>query len=68
MHYGENLIGRVEAAADRKNKVLTVKNIWYEDGVRQTKKLNDAVMGALKRLAKLNGCAAVVFQNECDPN
>ena len=68
MLHGENLIGRVEAAADRKNKVLTVKNIWYEDGVRQTKKLNDAVSGALKRLAKLNGCAAVVFQNECDPN
>lgn len=28
--YGENFIGRVEAVAERKTKVLVIKNIWYE--------------------------------------
>ncbi|MBR3494028.1 MAG: YcaQ family DNA glycosylase [Clostridia bacterium] len=57
--WGERFIGRIEAAADRKNGVLTVKNIWYEDAVRQTKKLAAALDGAIRRLAKLNGCGRV---------
>ena len=55
--YGERFIGRVEAACDRKNKTFVVKNIWYEAGVKPTKKLDAAVAGCLKRLALFNGCA-----------
>ena len=58
--WGDRFIGRIEAAADRKTGTLTVKNIWYEEGVRQTKKLASALDGALRRLAKLNDCGQIV--------
>lgn len=59
MVYGERFIGRVEAVADTQGGVLRVKNIWYEDGVKQTKALKTAVNVCLKRFARFNGCAAV---------
>ena len=51
--YGDRFVGRIESAADRKAATLVVRNIWYEDGVRQTKKLARAIEGACRRLAKL---------------
>jgi hypothetical protein len=59
MLYGEKLAGRIEAAADRKAETLVIKNIWYEPGIRQTKKLNAAVDAAVKRLAKFNDCVRI---------
>ena len=59
MLYGEKLAGRIEAAADRKAETLVVKNIWYEAGIRQTKKLEAAVDAAVGRLAKFNGCRTI---------
>jgi len=59
MLYGEKLAGRVEAAADRKAGTLVIKNIWFEPGVRQTKKLNTAIDAAFRRLAKFNGCSRI---------
>lgn len=52
--YGERFIGRIEAVADRKAGVLTVKNIWFEDDVRRTKKLLTAIEKRAKRFAKFN--------------
>lgn len=63
MLYGEKLAGRIEAAADRKTQMLVVKNIWYESGVRQTKKLIAAVDAAIGRLAKFNDCSRIA--NSC---
>ena len=60
MVYGQELIGRIEAAADRKNRQLILKNIWYEPAVRQTKKLSLAVDSAVQRLARFNGCNSVI--------
>ena len=59
MLYGERLIGRIEAAADRKAGTLVVKHIWFEDGVRQTKKLASAIDGAVGRLAHFNACGQI---------
>jgi uncharacterized protein YcaQ len=59
MLYGEKMAGRIEAAADRKAETLVVKNIWYEPGIHQTKKLNAAVDAAIGRLAKLNNCSRI---------
>ncbi|MBR4150837.1 MAG: winged helix DNA-binding domain-containing protein, partial [Firmicutes bacterium] len=59
MLYGEKLAGRVEAAADRKAGTLVIKNIWFEPGVRQTKKLDTAIDAAFRRLAKFNGCSRI---------
>lgn len=57
--YGENFIGRVEAIAERKTRVLVVKNIWYENGVKQTKKLRTALDDCFKRFAIFNGCETI---------
>jgi len=54
--YGNQLIGRVEAINDRKMSTLVVKNIWFEDGVKQTKKLQMELEKCLKRFAKFNEC------------
>ncbi len=59
MLYGEKMAGRMEAAADRRAETLVVKNIWYEPGIRQTKKLNAAVDAAIGRLAKFNDCSRI---------
>ena len=59
--YGDKFVGRIEAAADRKAATLVVRNIWYEDGVKQTKKLARAIEGAGRRLAKFNDCVQVKF-------
>lgn len=59
MLYGEKLIGRIEAAADRKSKTLVMKHVWFESGVRQTKKLTAAIDGAVRRLARFNECPRV---------
>ena len=59
MLYGEKMAGRIEAAADRKAETLVIKNVWYEPGIRQTKKLNAAVDAAVRRLAKFNDCSQV---------
>ena len=57
--WGEDFIGRIEAAVDRKSGVLLVKNIWYEPGVRQTKKLQSALEKTVGRFAKFNECATL---------
>ena len=54
--WGEAFIGRIEA--DRKNGTLLVKNIWFEPGVRRTKKLQTALDGAIRRFARFNDCGS----------
>jgi hypothetical protein len=56
MLYGDRLIGRIEPKADKKSKTLTVRNLWFEPGVRQTKKLSGLIDKAVQRLAKFNDC------------
>jgi len=56
---GERFIGRIEAIADRKTNVLAVKNIWYEDGVTVTKKLQKEVEKCLQRFAHFNNCESL---------
>ena len=52
--YGDRFIGRIDAVNDRKAGILKVKNIWYEDDVKPTKKMESAIDGAIKRFAKFN--------------
>lgn len=62
--YGEKLIGRMEAVAERKTQSLEVRHIWYEEGVRQTAKLKKALEGAVKRLAAFNDCTEIRWDRE----
>lgn len=59
--YGNRLIGRIEAASDHKTGTLNVKNIWYEDGVRQTKKLQAELTRCIQRFAKFNDCSSIEY-------
>ena len=54
--FGDRFIGRIETAIDKENELLVVKNIWWEPGVRQTKKLEKALDNTLKEFARFNNC------------
>ena len=62
MLYGEDFIGRIEAVSERKTGTLIVKNIWYEDGVKQTKKLEAAINARLKKFAAFNDCKLISYK------
>ena len=61
--YGEGFIGRVEPVPDRKTNTLIIKNIWYEEGIKLTKKLQASVNTCLNRFAKFHNCENIVFRN-----
>lgn len=64
--YGERFIGRAEIIAERKTNTLVVKNIWYENGVKQTTQLRTALNNCLKKFTHFNGCEtmSVEYLNE----
>jgi hypothetical protein len=59
MIYGETFAGRIEATVDRKAKILTVKNIWYEEGFKQTKSFKKAEESMINRFTKFNDCTSL---------
>lgn len=59
--YGSRFVGRIENINDRKTKTLIVKNIWYENGVRQSRKLSAALDKCVKRFAKFNECERMEY-------
>ena len=54
---GDRFIGRIEPKADRKNRTLTVTNVWFEPGVHPGKRLSGQIGKAVRRLAEFNGCS-----------
>lgn len=60
--YGDRFVGRIDSTADRKNSILHVKGLWWEEGVRETKKLNAALEKAVKRFAKFNDTEEIAFE------
>lgn len=58
--YGDRFVGRIEAVPDRKERILQVKGLWWESGVRQTKALSSALERTLFSFAKFNDCKTVV--------
>lgn len=57
--FGDRFVGRIETVADCKEHILRVKNIWWEPGIRQTKKLEAALERALKNFCRFNECNEV---------
>ena len=57
--FGDKFVGRIEAVPDRKEKVLRVRGLWWEPGVRVTKKLETNLDRTLKTFAKFNDCLSV---------
>lgn len=52
--YGDIFVGRIEAVYTKKNKLLEVKNIWFESSVKPTKKLESEIAKQIKKLEKFN--------------
>ena len=57
--WGERFIGRIEAVADHRDQILRVTNIWFEPGIRMTKRIQSALDRSLIRFAGFNDCTAV---------
>ena len=49
--FGDRFIGRFEPSYDKKAKTLTIKNWWWENGVRQTKPMQHALVKCFRRFA-----------------
>ena len=54
--YGERFVGRIYVVPDKDRSVLMVKGLWWEPGVRQTKKLGAALEKTLNTFSKFNCC------------
>ena len=65
--YGDRFIGRLEASADRRSGVLTLRHIWFEQDVRVTKTLQKAIDGCIRRLANMNGCSEILDSTKNAP-
>lgn len=61
MLYGDRFVGRLEAVPDRREHVLRVKGLWWEPGVRQTKKLSTALERTLRNFAEFNKCQGIAM-------
>jgi len=52
MIYGYDFVGRIEPDYYRGEAALTIKNIWYQDGFKQTKAFESAYQKELKNFYK----------------
>ena len=59
--FGDKFVGRIEAVPERKEEVLVVKGLWWEDNVRVTGKMRDALDRALKKFAGFNDCQSFKY-------
>lgn len=63
--YGDQFIGRLDAKADRKDKILIIKNLHFEE--KKYSKINPVKYSqALKEFADFNECHQVVFEKSND--
>ncbi len=59
LHKGK-LVGRIDPAVDRRNRILTIRNLHLEPGVRPTSGLATAISGALWNFAEFLGAEDVL--------
>ena len=64
--YGNLLIGRVKVVNERQINTLVVKNIWLEEGIKYTKKMQSELVKCLKRFATFNECQKLEFKVETE--
>lgn len=61
---GDRFVGRIEAAADHKSNLLTVRHFWPETDIRLTKAHLAKLDSAIRRLAKFNGCTEILREDQ----
>lgn len=57
--YGDQFVGQIDLKADRKKKVLLIKNLVWEEGLKQANKMEQRLEKGLAQFAKFNGCERV---------
>lgn len=57
---GDRFVGRIEARADRKKGTLSVDNLWWEKGVKETNARRAKLEAELDRMARFAGLQEVV--------
>ena len=59
--YGDRFIARADISANRKDKALEVKKIWFEEGGGRTKAQDKIIKKRLELFAEFNGCVEVRY-------
>jgi uncharacterized protein YcaQ len=60
---GEQFIGRCEVIADSKKKILVVKNIWFENNVKPTKKMYAELDRCYQRFMKFHELQEISYED-----
>jgi uncharacterized protein YcaQ len=58
---GDRFVARAELIRDRQSNTLLVKNIWFEQAIRQTAGLNSSINSCLKRFTKFHELDATTY-------
>jgi len=56
---GDRLVGRLDPKLDRRNGVLEIRRVWWEDGVRESRKLREELAEGVEKFAAFCGAMAV---------
>jgi uncharacterized protein len=64
--WGEKLVGRMDSKAERRQKLLVVKNLVLEKGFKPDERFTTALGEELHRYARFNGCESLRVE-KCEP-
>ncbi|NQU85141.1 MAG: winged helix-turn-helix domain-containing protein [Mariniphaga sp.] len=60
--YGNKLVGRLDPKADRKNKILILKNLVFEPTFKVSVKFLNLFSAELKQFAVFNNCEKIIIE------
>ena len=58
--YGDQFVGQIDLKADRKKKVLLIKNLVWETGLKQPAKMEQQLEKSLAKFAAFNSCCLLL--------
>jgi uncharacterized protein YcaQ len=61
--YGDRFVARIEPVLDKKTRVLTIKNWWWEDGVRPSKAMQDELARCMRRYLRFLDASALALND-----
>ena len=64
MLFGNEFVGKIDLKADRKTKILWVKNLVWENNVKKTKTMLTAFNKKLQSFMKFNGCESIQVEEK----
>lgn len=62
--HGERFIGRIEVINHKKEKALIVKNLWFEEDIKDCSLYNEDIRGCLERFKAFNDCKSIDFETK----